>query len=160
MKKLLMWVVIGLVGLIVLVAIFGGEEKSKAASRSADSTESTSEGKAKPKEESEPPMQVTADELLNAYKENEVAANQKYKGKRLMVKARIDSIAAGIGDAPFLVLKAGGQYEFLLPQAHLASGEEAAAASLKKGQQITLLCVGRSEVAGAPMLGDCRIQSS
>ena len=72
--------------------------------------------------------------------------------------AIVESIEAGLMDEPYLVLKAGDQFEFNKPQAHLAKEDEAKAATLSKGQQITLRCIGNSEVGGTPMLKDCVIQ--
>ncbi|QBP10129.1 OB-fold protein [Cupriavidus metallidurans] len=151
MKKILKWFVIAAVVIIVLAEIFGGDKENGTADPEAPSVNTTP---------AEPPVQVTANDLLNAYKENEIAANQKYKGKQLILKARISSIEAGMGDEPYLVLTAGSEFEFSRPQAHLARGQDAAAAALKKGQQVTLQCIGNSEVAGTPMLKDCRVQSS
>ncbi|EGZ47756.1 OB-fold protein [Neisseria wadsworthii] len=107
----------------------------------------------------EPPIKTTANELLKAYKENEVGANKKFKGKTLHIAATIASIDADFSDNPFLTLKAGGDMDmFNRPQAHLAKTEHDKAANLKKGQKINLTCIGNSEVAGTPMLADCTIQ--
>ena len=151
MKTILKWIGIAVVVMIALVAIFGGEKKTSTADPAAVS---------EPAKPAEPPIQVTANELLKAYKDNEVAANQKYKGKQLILNARISRIEAGIGDQPYLVLAAGNEFEFSRPQARLAEDQEAVAATLKKGQQVLLQCIGNSEVGGTPMLKDCRVQSS
>lgn len=149
LKKILMWVGIVFVVLVVIGIFFGGKE-----SPNATSAESTSEQTV----QEEAPIQVKASELLNAYKNNEVAANQQFKGKTLLVTAIVDSIEADFRDKPYIVLKAGDQFEFNKPQAHLAESNEDKAASLSKGQQITLRCIGNSEVAGTPMLDECVIQ--
>lgn len=107
--------------------------------------------------QSAPPVTASADELLRAYKDNQVSANAKYKDKRILISAKIDAIQAGIGDKPYLLLKAGDQYEFSLPQAHMADDQESKSASLKKGQNINLQCIGNSSIAGTPMLKDCSI---
>ncbi|HEO1767562.1 TPA: hypothetical protein VAM28_003252 [Acinetobacter baumannii] len=147
MLKILKWIAIIIVVLIVLGVIFGKDDKTQPASSSAE-----------PTAPAEPPIEVTANELLNAYKNNEVAANQQFKGKTLLVSATVSSIDAGISDEPYLTLKAGGEYEFNQPQAHLADAEQNKAASLSKGQKIKLLCTGNSEIAGTPMLDNCSIQ--
>jgi len=150
MKKFLKWAVIVIVVLFILGAIFGNDKDSDGASTNTN-TSSTSEPEA-------PAIEVSANELLSAYNDNEVGANAKYKGKVLLVSATIDSIAAGFNDDPYLVLKAGGQFEFNKPQAHLAKSEHDKAVELKKGQKITLKCIGNSELAGTPMLAKCVIQ--
>ncbi|MDQ8995166.1 hypothetical protein RFH54_04285 [Acinetobacter soli] len=149
MKKIFKWLAIIVVVLIILAVVFGKKETSEKSANTTAASETAAP---------EPTIEVTANELLKAYKNNEVAANQQYKGKKLLVSATIDSIQAGLGDEPYLVLKAGGDMEFLKPQAHLASSEQAKAATLSKGQKLKLLCTGNSEVAGAPMLADCVIQ--
>lgn len=107
----------------------------------------------------DPPLPVSAPALLAAYEENEVAANAKYKNKRLIVSAHIKSIEAGMGDRPYLSLAGGhGQFEIASPQARMAWSEDAAVAKLRKGQAVKLLCVGDSELAGIPMLKDCVLQ--
>ncbi|MDN4021524.1 hypothetical protein QX205_15720 [Acinetobacter pittii] len=147
MLKILKWIAIIIVVLVVISVIFGKDDKAQQASSSAE-----------PTTPAEPPIEVTANELLNAYKNNEVAANQQFKGKTLLVSATVGSIDAGISDEPYLTLKAGGEYEFNQPQAHLADAEQNKAASLSKGQKIKLLCTGNSEIAGTPMLDNCSIQ--
>ena len=152
LKKILMWVGIVFVVLVVIGIFAGGKESSN-----ATSAESNSEQTAQTVQE-EAPIQVKASELLNAYKNNEIAANQQFKDKSLLVTAIVESIEADLMDEPYLVLKAGDQFEFNKPQAHLAKEDEAKAATLSKGQQITLRCIGNSEVGGTPMLKDCVIQ--
>ncbi len=102
-------------------------------------------------------VEVTADELLAAYKENELAGDQKYKGKTLVVTGVLDSIQSGIGDAPFLLLKAGDEYEFNMPQAHFDKSETESLVALKKGESITVQCVSSGEVMGSPMLNECKV---
>lgn len=105
----------------------------------------------------ETPMTVTADELLKSYKENELAGDQKYKDKLLIVTGKLDSIQSGIGDSPFILLKAGGDMEFNKPQAHFDKSQSADLAKLKKGTAIKIQCTGNGEIAGAPMLKDCKV---
>ncbi len=104
-----------------------------------------------------PAITVTADELLKSYKENELAGDQKYKDKLLIVTGKLDSIQSGIGDSPFILLKAGGDMEFNKPQAHFDKSQSADLAKLKKGTAIKIQCTGNGEIAGAPMLKDCKV---
>lgn len=150
MKKAFQWIGI-LAAVLIVIGIISGKDEPTASESAVAAT---------PAAPPEPPQKVSASGLLKAYKDNEIAANEKYKGKRLIVSARIGSTEAGMGDEPYLVLNAGGEYEFSKPQAHLAEDQHGAAASLKKGQAVTLECIGNSEVAGTPMLKDCRVQSS
>lgn len=152
MKKVLFWIVGVFFGLIILGAIFGGDDnKSATNAQTASSISQQSAPKANP-------IAVTANELVKAYKDNEIAANDKFKGKDLLVSAKIDSIDASLGDKPVLILASGLDFGMSNPQADLAESDQAKAKDLKKGQQIKLLCKGNSEVAGTPMLDECVIQ--
>lgn len=152
MKKILKWVAIAFVLLIILALIFGSD-KQQETTTSPTATETT--GESAP---AAPPVEVTANDLLKAYKDNEIAANNKFKDKSILVSATLKSIGADFSDKPLLTLQAGGEFEFNEPQATLAESDETKAASLSKGQKIKLLCIGNSEVAGTPMLKDCVIQ--
>ena len=102
-------------------------------------------------------INVTADELLAAYKENELAGDKQFKGKTLLVTGVLDSIQSGIGDSPFLLLKAGDEFEFNMPQAHFNASETDSLVALKKGARIQIQCVSEGEMMGSPMLKDCKV---
>lgn len=102
-------------------------------------------------------INVTADELVKGYKENELAGDQKFKDKNLIVTGKIESIESGIADMPYIMLKAGGDMEFNKPQAHFNKEDTAMLAKLKKGQAIKLQCIGNGEIGGMPMLKDCKV---
>ena len=105
----------------------------------------------------ETPMTVTADELLKGYKDNELAGDQKYKGKPLIVTGKIFSIESGIADMPFIMLKAGGDMSFNMPQAHFDKSDTPTLSKLKKGATIKVQCTGDGEMAGTPILKDCKV---
>lgn len=111
-----------------------------------------------PTEPVEQIIKVTADQLFAEYDSNEIAANQKFKGQKILVTGTVDAIQADFSDKPVISLRAGGEYNFLLPQASLAESEESKAAQLGKGQRVSLLCIGDSEVGGMAMLSDCYLQ--
>lgn len=102
-------------------------------------------------------IEVTADELLAAYKENELAGDKKYKGKTLLVTGVLDSIQSGMGDTPYLLLKAGDEFEFSMPQAHFDASETDSLVALKKGESIKIQCVSDGEMIGSPMLKKCKV---
>lgn len=159
MKKLLLWVVGIFVGLVVIGALFGGDNKGSAPANQSNAPAPAQSNGATPAPAPAPAaVSVTATELTKAYKDNEIAANDKFKGKQLMVSGKIESIEAGITDKPELVLAANIDYGMSNPRATLADSDLDKAKSLKKGQNIKMLCVGNSEVAGTPMLEDCKIQ--
>ncbi|TCB36841.1 hypothetical protein E0H82_03785 [Acinetobacter sp. ANC 4910] len=168
LKKFVKWVLMFFGALVVLgivIASCSSDKTSNSSSSNQPSAQETQTATDQSNTESQPaePEQletVTADQILNAYKTNEIAANQALKDKKFIVTGVIHAISADFSDKPVIELKAGGEYEFNQPQASLAEGEENKAASLGKGQSISMVCIGNSEVAGTPMLKDCVIQNS
>ncbi|PIT24603.1 hypothetical protein BGI37_08940 [Snodgrassella alvi] len=159
--------VIIVVILIILGIVFGKNDtkpeinqssSAPATSAPAASNATTTGNHTDVTENEEALIKVTSNELLKAYKANEVAANKKFKDKKLSISGTINSIEAGLGDEPYVVLKAGDEFEIDMPQAKLATSEADKAAILKKGQKINMICTGDSEFAGTPMLSDCIIQ--
>ena len=101
------------------------------------------------------PIAVKASQIVKDYDENTVAADEKYKGKKLLVSARISEISTDLFDKPYLVLD--GPNPFQRAQMHFDDDAKSVMAGLKKGQQIKAVCVGGGDVAKSPMLKDCRI---
>jgi hypothetical protein len=94
---------------------------------------------------------LTSERLSADYEENELAADQKYRGKALRVTGKIESVGKVL-DEPIVVLVGG-------LGVHAAFKEEAPLLSLKKGQPITVRCVG----AGMPVairLEDCQVETA
>lgn len=85
---------------------------------------------------------ITAPNLLKEYKDNEVRADGKYKGKVLEVSGTVDGIGKDLMDTMYVSLK--GDVIFGI-QCMFAKKHESKLASLKKGQEITLKgkCTGK-----------------
>lgn len=95
---------------------------------------------------------VDAATLHQAYAENEVAADQQYKGKPLTVSGHISDITSDVTDDPVVSLRVGD-----FESVHATGLPKDVAASLKKGQSITVNCVGGGEVIGTPVLRECKL---
>lgn len=100
-------------------------------------------------------MSVTAVQLFSDYHANEVSADSKYKDKNLSISGRVAGISKSAFDSIYLELST--QNQFMLVQAHMLDSEHDASAKLRRGQTVTLLCLGNGMVLGSPMLNDCRI---
>lgn len=137
-------VLIGL-GLIIIAAIFGDGGTGGSSSSPATSAVSA-----------EPPLEVTATELFNAYKANEAAAQQQYGNRSLLVTGTVDGVDLDFSDRP--VVKLATSNQFMSAQANLTDASVPRASELSKGQSIRLLCGSVGEVVGMPMLKDCNIQ--
>lgn len=114
----------------------------------------SAESAAEPKEErSAPTIQISAMSLYKAYDENEVAADEQYKGKRLLISGTVTSIDKDFLDNIVLVLK--GPNQFMGTHATLEKSEKSGASSLHKGDSVTLACTCKGRIVGSPSLGDC-----
>ena len=101
-------------------------------------------------------LKITADDLCREYKDNEIAADKKFKDKYLEVTGVVEGIDSDILDNPVVRLKCGGEYSFDNVSCSFASKDEAA--TLKKGNKITILGKGTGEVIGSPTIKDCKIK--
>lgn len=148
MKKFLKIVGLVFLGLVVglfLIGVFVGGEKP---------AQATAPQVAEQKQVELPV--VKASDLANAYDENTVAADQRFKGQRFKVKGVVTDINTNFMGAPVVLLR-GGVNQFLEP--HFEFDKDAAnqLASLKKGQSVTLECTGRGDVAKMPTSDDCKL---
>jgi hypothetical protein len=100
---------------------------------------------------------VEAERLNAAYQANEVAADNKYKGRLLAVSGTVQSISKDFADDTYLAIATSN--EFMPIHANLQQRYVAQAAALQKGQQITVVCKGNGMMIGSPMLKDCAIAS-
>jgi hypothetical protein len=98
----------------------------------------------------------SATDLWNAYQGNEVSADDRFKGKKLLVTGEVESIEKG----PFggIVIRLLSPNEFIPVDASLEDSEKATAAKLNKGDAIKLLCVGKGMVVGRPQVDDCTVR--
>lgn len=100
-------------------------------------------------------IDVTARELEKAYAENEVAADERYRGKVLRVSGVIDQISKD----------ALGEMVVMLRSPNVMGGvhctfddkQKSQVASLKKGQKVTLRGRGTGVALGAPTLSSCSV---
>ncbi|ENY78057.1 hypothetical protein C206_08739 [Pseudomonas putida TRO1] len=96
----------------------------------------------------------TASEIAKAYSQNTYAADQTFKGRDFKVTGTVASINTDFRGKPYVTMK-GGANRFQEPQFAIAESDEKFAVSLKPGDEITLACTGRGDVAKTPMSGQC-----
>lgn len=149
-KKILIGIVVTFIVLVIIGALMGEDTSTNDSSNTSDTSAAV---------ENNPPVEtvkVTAQELFSAYESNEVAADKQFKGKILEVTGTISSIDSGFGDGAIVQINTSNDF-----QSVSAQGDDSftdAAATLSKGQQVTMVCKGDGEVIGSPMLGDCVVQ--
>lgn len=102
----------------------------------------------------EPPMVVSTRELDSDYDDNKAAAGQKYKGKILEVSGIVASIDSSVGDQAIVQLVGKNEFQTVSTQGNNDFTQYAT--TLKKGQNVVLICKGDGEVIGFPQLKNCQ----
>lgn len=111
--------------------------------RQAESGSSSSSSSSSPNP-SASPIPITALALASVYDDNEVAADQQYEGKELLVTGKVESIATVFGST-YVTLK-GKEMSLVSVQCFVDDSQKAAVAKLKKGTLATVqgTCDGKS----------------
>ncbi len=96
---------------------------------------------------------VTADEMVATYKGNEIAGDQKYKGKKVEITGEVERIDSDVTDEPVVILAAKDS----LLGVRVEGLSKAAAAKLTKATQATFICKGAGELVGSPRVDGCSV---
>lgn len=109
----------------------------------ASSDEKDTEKKVAKTEAEKPAINITATALSKAYQDNEVGADQLYKGTVLIITGTVQSINKDFTDKIYVTLKGdGGEYSLADIQCYFSDDHVNAASSLKKGQRVTVKGLG------------------
>ena len=98
-------------------------------------------------------VNTTSLEMSKLYQQNQVAGDQKYYKKKILLTGKITSINSGINNEPYLTLNSINQ--FMQTQIHFDNAEINKIARLHSGEQVVLLCEGDGALVGSPMLNKC-----
>ena len=101
------------------------------------------------------PIVVTASQLEQAYNDNSVAADQKYKGNLIEVSGVIVDIGTGLFNEPYVMLAGDTMGDNV--QCIFDASEDNAIASLVKGQSVTLEGTGDGSSLSNAALSHCSI---
>lgn len=99
---------------------------------------------------------ITAVQLFNEYEANEVAADNKYKNKIVVVTGTIESIGKDIFDEAYIRIKAGGSYNGIL--CSFSDEYLNAFNKISKGQKITITGKVSGFMMGSVIVNDCSPQ--
>lgn len=103
----------------------------------------------------EPPVVVTAAQLLSAYAADELSADELYRGRLLAVSGHVVSLGRDLNDA-FVLLDRAETASGDGVQCHFDRARAESVARLKKGQLVTL--VGRCDgKLGSVVLRGCAL---
>lgn len=155
------------IGVFIILGVIGssyGDDKNNNQTQEAQQSQGVVIEPADKKEESVKPKEavpqvtVTSAVLAKDYSENEVAADDKYKGKLIEISGKVTGVDNGITDNEFIVKLSDGEYDFSGPWCYMKPSEKEEVIAIKKGQQVTLIGEGNSATIGSPMLKDCVIK--
>jgi hypothetical protein len=100
--------------------------------------------------------ELTANDLWAAYTRDRVATDRLYRDRSVLITGTIRSVDRNFeGD---MVVRLATPDPLETVNATLATRTDPAVNGLAKGQPVSLLCVGRGGLMGAPLLGSCFIR--
>jgi hypothetical protein len=165
------WVVtIGVIILLGAIGSFSEEEErgnssesetTKNAARENNNDSAPTEDSIEEAEvpaEATPEVVVTSINLSKEYSENEVAADEKYKGKIIEISGKVSGVDNGVFDNEMIIKLSDGQYDFNAPWCYMEAGEKEKVLAFKKGQQVTLIGRGESATMKSPILKECVVK--
>ena len=88
------------------------------------------------------------------YERNEVAGDQKFRNKTILVSSTVKSIDRSVGESYFIGMN-GGSNPYINPKAQMADGYTEFLGNLNKGQKIFLACKGNGMLMGSAMFNKC-----
>ena len=156
----------GLVIIGTLGSITGGNSNNKISDNkqtsvsveNSDSKQTSVSNENSNKKQMEPELNISATELINAYKENEVKADKMYKDKIVEVNGIVDAIDSGIDDKAIVRLSDGDEFSFDNVQCCIDDENQDKACELKKGDNVKIIGKADGEIAGTPFIKDCKIK--
>ncbi|MEK7525966.1 MAG: hypothetical protein AAB546_00605 [Patescibacteria group bacterium] len=149
MKKLFKYILIGFVGLLVLGAVFGGSSKDKG-----------TENKATTKPEAQKAPEVQKVEILTFVKEfdeNQLSAEDKYKGKYVEFSGYIKNISEDITGSPYLSINPKPDQYYFGTYVQCFFKDKSELTALKNGQKITVQGKVDSQTLGNILIKDCKV---
>ncbi len=121
--------IVSLSWLIIVIAFMGGDSKSFSNYSSSSNSSSI--------------VSVKLHDILYAYKNNEVRADNMYKNKYIKVTGYVDSVKKDLFGGLFITVGTGRRFEIPQIQASFDDSQNSVLSQLRKGQQITV--VGKVE---------------
>ena len=124
---------IGILVLIFLGVIFGESETSENPAKNGSSSNSV-----EPDKKQVEVIEVTSIKLYREYEQNEISADNKYKGNFVKVTGIIDDIGKDILDSMYITLKGS---EFIGGvQVFFEDEDNGVVATLSKNTRVTVVC--------------------
>ena len=156
----------GLVIIGALGSVTGGNSNNKISDskqtsvsvENSDSKQTSASNENSNKKQMEPELSISATELINAYKENEVKADKMYKGKIVEVSGIVDGIDSDMNDKAVVTLSDGDEFSIYTVSCYIDDENQDKACELNKGENVTIIGKADGEVIGLPSIKDCKIK--
>ena len=120
---------------------------SKSSSTPVDSGSQTAQARVAP--------EITAIKIHQAYKQNEIAADEQYKGKVFNISGIVEGIQKDLTDSIFVTIKTGDEFGSL--HANFDDAHKATIAKLKPGQPLKIQGSVDGFLMQSVMVKDCQI---
>lgn len=155
-KKWWFWVIVVIVVFMIIGSLSGNQPTTTSSTNETTQTNSNNQQvKNEPKEVVKPTIQVSATEISQAYTDNEVSADNKYKNQIVEITGVIDTIGKDILNTPYITLK--GSQAFLADVQCMFPDKamQEKLANLSKGQKITVIGKVSGKVVMNVLINDC-----
>ena len=100
--------------------------------------------------------EVTATELRAAYARDVVQADRQFRDKSVIVSGLVQAVDRDFEGSMIARLSTGDAFETV--NAKLATRDDPTMVGVIKGRPVSLVCVGRGTLLGAPQLGGCFVR--
>jgi hypothetical protein len=103
-------------------------------------------------------IRVTAPVLISEYEANEIAADQRYKGKTVVVTGKVDHVGKDIMDSMYVTLRGDKEFGIVRVQCFFDDSWATRLSYLREGDTVTVngTCDGKF---GNVLLKDCSFPS-
>ena len=125
--------VISFAWLVLSIVIVSSQDETSTRSSAGSASSSVS----KPTQKV---MQVNIRNILSAYKDNEVGADNMYKGNYVQVTGVVSSVKKDIMNDLYVTLGTGAQFEIPKIQAFFDDSMNSQLGQLRKGSNLTVVC--------------------
>jgi len=98
---------------------------------------------------------MSASALFYEFKQNEVAANQKFKKKRVAIEGRIHSIGSSLMEYPEIVFSVDGSHGFATVSCEFPKKAIDTIAKMSTGQHVIIIGTVKGLVISTVFLDDC-----
>jgi len=101
-------------------------------------------------------LEVSASDLWGRYSRDPAGADRLYRDRSVLLTGDVRAVERNYQGDVVVRLSAGDAFDTV--NATLASGDDPLRSTLAKGRPVSLLCVGRGTLMGAPLLGSCSVR--